>query len=265
MVFLLVVPYSVYPFGLFVYETVNTGYDAEWAAFHGNRRNIIVKFPSGGQVHMDKWAQVVLGYVVFLLFGTGTDAHNTYRKMLLVLGLGRIFPSLYAMRESGISTPPSFISARTFTSSCISKAKSYLSKGDSRLSSFGESTFNNSVRSNSIALDTLYKTHTQSISSTSPVLPERTSPANLSFFKRIFTRSTRHQPILPLFSQRSTTSANDAKKAVVETAEGFSARAWATEAPTSRRNSEPIGVVVFCEVKLDEEVRESTERKSADE
>lgn len=262
---LLVVPYSIYPFGLFVYETVNTRYDAEWEALHDNRRNIIVKFPSGGQVHMDKWAQVVLGYVVFLLFGTGTDAHNTYKKMLLVFGLGEIFPSLYTMRESGTSTPSSFISARTFTSSCVSKAKSHFSKGKSRLSSFGESTFDNSVRSNSVALNVLDKTHIQSISSTSPVLPERTSSANLSFLMRIFTRSTRHQPILPLFSQRSTTSANEADKAVVETVEGFTARAWATEAPASRRNSETISVFVFREIKLDEEVRESTERKDADE
>ena len=270
MVFLLlVVPYSIYPFALFVSETISTGYDADWQSLHGDRRQIIVKFPSGGSVHMDKWGQVVLGYVVFLLFGTGTDAHNTYKKMLLALGLGKIFPTLYDMRETGTSTPSSFISARTFTSSCVSKAKSYFSKGGSRFSSFGRSTFNDSVRSNSVALETLDKAHSQSISSTTPVLPERTSAASASFLKRLFTRRGQHQPILQLFSQRSTTFANDGKKAAVETVDGFSARAWASEAPASRHNSEPAGVVVFREVKLDEEARDNSEegmvRKSADE
>ena len=50
----------------------------------------------------------------------------------------------------------------------------------------------------------------------------------------------------------------------METAsEGFSARAWASEAPRRPRNSEPLGVVVFREVHLDEE-RAVVDRKSVD-
>ncbi|KAF2630214.1 STE3-domain-containing protein, partial [Macroventuria anomochaeta] len=146
MVFLLAVaPYSVYPFYYFCSSMAEFEYDSEWEELQGNRRNMILKFPSDGQVHIDKWGQICLGYVIFLLFGTGTDAQNTYKKMLLVFELGKIFPSLYVMRESGTSTPSRFISVRTWTSSCMSKAKSYFSKGDSQISSFGGSTFNNSV------------------------------------------------------------------------------------------------------------------------
>jgi len=52
-----------------------------------------------------------MGYVTFLLFSTSTDAHNTYKKMMLAISLGKLFPSLYVMRETGSSTPSSFISA----------------------------------------------------------------------------------------------------------------------------------------------------------
>lgn len=268
MVFLLaVVPWSVYPFYYFCSGMANTGYDAAWAALHGDRRNIIVKFPSNGQVHIDKWGQVGLGYVVFLVFGTGTDAYNTYKKMLLAFGLGKVFPSLRVMRDSGSNTPSSFIFARSWTSTYVSKAKSYFSKTGSRISSFGGSTFNNSVRSNSVVLENIDNAHPRSVSSTTPVLPQHTpAPTTPSFFTRVFTHNSRQQPILPLFSQRSATSNVDGEKAVVETvSEGFSARAWASEAPMSRRNSEPVGVIVFREVHLNEEVRDGTERKSADE
>lgn len=260
---LIVVPYSVYPFYYFCSEMAKVQWDYEWEKLNGQRHDIILKFPSNGQVHIDKWGQVVLGYVVFFVFGTGTDAHNTYKKMLLALGLGNIFPTLYVMRESGTNTPSSFISAKTWTFTYASKAKSYFSKGGSRMSSFGGSTFNNSVRSNSVALENMDNAHLQPISSKTPVLPDRpaTTP---SLLKRIFTRRAR-QPVLPLFSQHSTASNHDAEKAVVETvSEGISARAWASEASLSRHNSEPAGVRIVREVRLEEEVRESTERKLAD-
>ncbi|KAJ4363353.1 a-factor receptor [Ascochyta clinopodiicola] len=263
----IVVPYSAYPFYYFCSQLANFEWDYEWERLNGDKKSIILKFPSEGQMHLDKWGQVVLGYIVFLVFGTGTDAYNTYKKMLLVLGLGKVFPNLYMMRESGASTPSSFVSARTWTSTYVSKAKSYFSKGSSSLSSFGGSTFNNSVRSKSVVLETMDSAPLHSISSATPVLPEYTPAApNNSFLKRIFTRSGNRQPILPMFSRHLTTPTSNGGKAVVTTIpEGFSARAWASEGPSSRRNSEPAGVTVFREVHFDEEVRESTERKSADE
>jgi pheromone a factor receptor len=261
MVFLVVVvPYSMYPFWYYCNEMVlKGGGDYEYSP------GMIFTFPSGGEIHIDKWGQIAMGYITFLLFGTGTDAHNTYKKMLLAIGLGKIFPSLYVMHESGSSTPSSFISVRTWTWSCVSKAKSYITKGGPRLSSFGGSTFV-STRTDSVAMCDM-DTSLRSVSSTSHVLPERASIVTTpSLLKRLFFRSTRHATILPLFSQRSTNSAPSDENGAADTAtEGFSARAWASKTPRSRRNSDPIGVVVFREVKLDEEVLDSTERKSADE
>ena len=119
--------------------------EAWWNSIKNHRLDVILKFQSNGVVHLDKWGQIAMGFVTFLLFGTGTDAHNTYKKMLLFFGLGKIFPSLYIMRESGSSTPSSFIAARLWTESCVSKAKSYLSKRSS-FSSFSSNTTQKSSR-----------------------------------------------------------------------------------------------------------------------
>ncbi|KAJ4313357.1 a-factor receptor [Neodidymelliopsis sp. IMI 364377] len=263
---LIVMPYSVYAFYYFYSEMAKLQWDDNWEELHGDQRTAILKFPSNGQVHIDKWGQVVLGYIVFFVFGTGTDAHNTYKKILLFIGLGKIFPSLYNMRESGTSTPSSFISARSWTSTCVSKAKTYFFKGSARMSSFGGSTFNNSVTNNSVALKSMDDTHPPSISSTTPVLRHGRHSSYSSLLKSMFTRSSRHQPVLPVFSQQSTTSSDhDVDKSVVETtSECFSAHAWATEVPQSRRNSEPVGVHIVHEVHVGGEMRQSEERKSAD-
>jgi hypothetical protein len=105
MVFLLVVvPYSIYPFYYFCVTMKTYKVDeAWWNSIKDHRYDVILKFQSNGVVHLDKWGQIAMGFVTFLLFGTGTDAHNTYKKMLLFFGLGKIFPSLYIMRESGSS------------------------------------------------------------------------------------------------------------------------------------------------------------------
>jgi pheromone a factor receptor len=259
MVFLVVVvPYSLYPFWYYCNEMVLRGGDYEYSP------GMIFTFPSEGEIHIDKWGQIAMGYVTFLLFGTGTDAHNTYKKMLLAMGLGKLFPSLSVMRESDSRTPSSFVSAHTWTSSCLGKAKSYFSKSGSRISSFGGSNFI-STRNDSVAIHNMDAT-LRSVSSTTPVLPERKPvPTNPLLLERLFPRTAPPNTVLPLFSKRSTTfQPTDEKDAATTVTEGFSARAWASEAPHSRRNSEPIGVVVFHEVHLDEELRDDSERKSAD-
>jgi pheromone a factor receptor len=269
MVFLLiVVPYSIYPFYYFCVTMATYKVDeAWWNSIKDHRYDVVLKFQSNGMVHLDKWGQIAMGFVTFLLFGTGTDAHNTYKKMLLFFGLGKIFPSLYIMRESGSSTRSSFIAARLWTESCVSKAKSYLSKRSS-FSSFSSSLLNKSSRSDSVALENMDNIHLRSVSSTTPVLPERSSGPSTqpTLLKRIFTRGGGPGPILPLFSQRSATPAPESeKKAAKPAGEGFTARAWAAVSPSSRRNNNPAGVVVFREVHLNEEARESGEQKPADE
>lgn len=267
MVFLLVVvPYSIYPFYYFCVTMKTYKIDeAWWNSIKDHRYDVILKFQSNGMVHLDKWGQIAMGFVTFLLFGTGTDAHNTYKKMLLFFGLGKLFSSLYIMRESGSSTPSSFIAARLWTSSCVSKAKSYLSKRSS-FGSFSSSSLNKSSRCDSVALENMDNIHLHSVNSTTPVLPEQSSAPSSqpTLLKRLFTRVGGPGPILPLFSQRSATPAPESEKPAAA-GEGFTARAWATVSPSSRRTDNPAGVVVFREVHLDEETRESAEQKPADE
>lgn len=268
MVFLLVVvPYSIYPFYYFCVTMKTYKIDeAWWNSIKDHRYDVILKFQSNGMVHLDKWGQIGMGFVTFLLFGTGTDAHNTYKKIMIFFGLGKIFPSLYIMRESGSSTPSSFIAARLWTESCVSKAKSYISKRSSTFSSFSSTTINKNSRCDSVALENMDNIHLHSVSSTTPVLPERSADSTqTTLLKRIFARGGGPGPILPLFSQHSATPAPESEKVAAEPAgEGFTARAWAAVSPSSRRNDNSTGVVVFREVHLNAETRESTEQKPAD-
>lgn len=50
--------------------------------------------PSSGGENFGRWAEVVTGFVVFISFGLGRDGLLMYRRMLLKLGLGRVFPGL---------------------------------------------------------------------------------------------------------------------------------------------------------------------------
>jgi len=50
--------------------------------------------PSLGVVRWDKWMQIVGGFVVFLLFGLGTDAVKMYKGWLVNIGLSGLFPGL---------------------------------------------------------------------------------------------------------------------------------------------------------------------------
>ena len=268
MVFLLVVvPYSIYPFYYFCVTMMTYKIDeAWWNSIKDHRYEVILKFQSNGMVHLDKWGQIAMGFVTFLLFGTGTDAHNTYKKMMLFFGLGKIFPSLYIMRESSSSTPSSFIAARVWTESCVSKAKSYLSKRSS-FSSFSSTALNENSRCDSVTLENMDDVHLRSVSSTTPVLPEQGAPSRQpSLLRRLFTRGSGPGPLLPLFKQHAATPAPENEKAAAEPAgEGFTARAWAADSPSSTRNDNPAGVVVFREVHLNEEPRESGEQKPAEE
>jgi pheromone a factor receptor len=164
-----------------------------WSRVHDPQRfNTIVKAPSFGQVTVDRWGEVVSGYIVFFVFGTGSDAHNMYKKMLLAIGLGKIFSRLYVVRDSGNSTPNSFIVARTWTSNLSSKAKSMFWSRTNLVIS----TFDNPTRNNSVALDSVQRL--RSVSNEVLAIEQREAPHH-SLFARIFFRKTRQQPVLPLF------------------------------------------------------------------
>jgi pheromone a factor receptor len=254
------VPYTLTGFWFFLAE-VPWQNPYNWNEVHGPKFNTVIRVPSYGRVHIDKWGQVITGFVVFLIFGTGTDAHNTYKKMLLAIGLGKIFPSLYLMRESGGGTPSSFITARSWTASCASKAKSIFSSRSHSISTLDASVSQGSMRNNSVVLETI--SNPRPASSAASILPREpvSTSTHTSFFKRIFIRSGRGQPILPLFSQHSTSKSFTEESATESASQNFSARAWASEDPGSLQN-EPSGVHVIHEIHQDRQERGEPERKS---
>jgi pheromone a factor receptor len=164
------VPYTLWLLSR-VCRTVTAQYS--WQRNHDPATfNSIVKIPVNGTVTVDKWGQVASGYVLFFVFGTGSDAYNTYKKMLLLVGLGRVFPSLHVMRESGANTPNSFINARSWTESLSSKAKSIFWS-----------------RSNSVTEET----------SVSGTRHEQQHVREISWFGRLFGQRSRQLSVLPVF------------------------------------------------------------------
>jgi pheromone a factor receptor len=216
-----------------------------------------------GKVQLMSWVQVATGYVLFLLFGTGVDAHNLYKRMLVSIGCGKIWPSLYVESGTGARTPNSFIAARTWTSNMSSRAKSMLwssKTGSSTADTYGGTTCNNSVVLEAIP-------HLKSVTTTD----SHASPSTPSFWKRVFTRSSQHTPILPFSHENyrnieslTTTTATDHPPT------GVQAHAWATsEDPAAGRVSEVDGVHVIREIHQDHHNREDVsekdfERKTAD-
>ena len=65
-----------------------------WSRIHGLEAWAVIMVPTEGSVSFDRWIQIGAGIFVFIFFGTGQDAVKGYRKGLLKMGLGRIFPSL---------------------------------------------------------------------------------------------------------------------------------------------------------------------------
>ncbi|KAL5121752.1 hypothetical protein ACEQ8H_000439 [Pleosporales sp. CAS-2024a] len=124
VVILLYVPYTMWLLASLCRKIVAP---YSWSRIHDAASfSSIVKFPSHGVVSIDKWGQVATGYILFLVFGTGRDAHNTYKRLLLAIGLASLCPSLLVMHSSGPSTPNSFINAREWSSSLTTKAKTKL-------------------------------------------------------------------------------------------------------------------------------------------
>lgn len=233
--------------------TIKDPYD--WNRIHGPSFNTILKIPVYGKVSMDKWIQVATGYVIFFVYGTGMDAHNLYKRMLLSVGLGKWFPSLYNM-ESGSSTPSSFIAARSWSSSMSSKAKSvFWSKTGSDTETMDGTTFNGSIRHNSIAAP-------------QPITTQE-SPAedtNLSFFKRILGRRQRRSDILPRYSRedarRSLASISQLPTPTHVSSQGIEAYVWATGNTAPSHLSTTPGVHIVREIRQDCCDKEDLEEES---
>lgn len=98
-----------------------------WSAVHSPDWSSIIMIPTGGQVAFDRWIRVSSGFLVFLFFGTGTEAMSMYRKWLLRLGFGHCFPRLaHPRRTSGARKHGIFSSRFGFFTD---RAKTFFSKG----------------------------------------------------------------------------------------------------------------------------------------
>jgi pheromone a factor receptor len=217
------------------------------ATFHA-----ILKVPSYGTVPVDRWGQVATGYVLFFLFGTGNDAYNTYKKMMLAIGLGPIFPNLYVMRDTGASTPNSFINARTWTSSLSSRAKSmFWSRSNSVADTFG----GESTRCNSVALGSMHRLG--SVTAEEPMLHrDATQHLGLGLVNRVFGRKEDQHAVLPFFVERQ--SRSEAEMAETDThkrdeSPGASAASWPLDKASTGKFGEDEGVRVFHEARLEHE------------
>ena len=72
-----------------------------WSRVHGPGWWDIILVPTGGSVSFDHWIQLAVGFTIFVFFGMGHDMKKMYRRCLLWLGFGRVFPSLRALGEEG--------------------------------------------------------------------------------------------------------------------------------------------------------------------
>lgn len=90
-----------------------------WALVHSSEWWYIFMVPTGGVVEFDRWIWLGCGFLVFFFFGLGKDATKMYRRWLLRLGFGKIFPSLKGRCET--STTPSSNRSRFGSFSSIVK------------------------------------------------------------------------------------------------------------------------------------------------
>ncbi|PVI07560.1 STE3-domain-containing protein, partial [Periconia macrospinosa] len=120
-----VVPYDIF----ILYQLVSlTSVDYQWSRVHGDNWNSVAKVPSHGTLRFDRWAEMAFGYILFFLFGTGTDANNSYKRMLVSIGLGNFFPSLYNIKDSTSNTPSRVSFIKGWPASWSTKAKGVFSK-----------------------------------------------------------------------------------------------------------------------------------------
>ncbi|KAF2755954.1 STE3-domain-containing protein [Pseudovirgaria hyperparasitica] len=93
-----------------------------WSVIHDHWSSTIILVPMDGVIDPTIWVRVVAGLLAFLFFGTGAEAITRYRGWLILLGLGKLFPSLLQQHSSITSNP-----SRVTISSVGSKAKFWTS------------------------------------------------------------------------------------------------------------------------------------------
>jgi pheromone a factor receptor len=253
LVLIVLIPYSLWILWLFASQLTE---EFSWGYVHGPFWNTAIYSPVNGQVRVDKWGQVAGGYVAFFIFGTGTDAEETYKRMLCTIGLGKVFPSLNRGSKSSTSTPASFTYARGLCSTYASRAKSFFSKSGSVTETL-PSTTHQSVSANNIILTTPRSGsfHCEHVSTNEPILQQHISLAQnstKSFLHRVFLRHNAPSPIIPVYAKTPVYEGTNNTNSPTDTcSNGIASRVWAPGNPAATcpsGNDGRDGVLVQMEV-----------------
>ena len=110
--------------------------------------------PSGGSIVFDRWIWLSCGFVVLVFFGLGRDAVNMYRKNLLAVGLGKLFPCLRLEYRGSITgaigsygSKARMLFSRKSTSSNSTSERSQISTSSDPSSPFTEKCVDAALRS----------------------------------------------------------------------------------------------------------------------
>jgi pheromone a factor receptor len=244
------VPYTLYLLATLVARICAVGEPYSWARVHDPAFfNTIIRTPMFGEVTVDRWGEIATGYVLFFVFGTGADAWKLYKSMAVKCGLGRGFPSLYAVREGGSGAQTRTGSA-TWTDSVTSRAKSVFM---SRNGSVATTT----TRSESVGTANLSNTSMKvPILNANDIATKPTSTRS-SVFSRILNRQNGPLLVLPVFTQRSHFTTDTSSR-------DWAVRDGAGDAALSpKTSSKSEGIRVFWEIRFgSQDAKMGKERKS---
>ncbi|KAF2474199.1 STE3-domain-containing protein [Lindgomyces ingoldianus] len=267
IIIVIFLPYSIWIFYLNASQTQGP---FVWSRVHGPDWNSIIKAPVAGQIRVDKWGQIAGGYLTFFVFGTGTDANNTYKRMLCAMGLGKIFPSLHKESVSGASTPTSSSFARKSWFSIRSKAKSFSSKNESGIETLSSNTMNSSISVSSPTTPRFQNFH--QASTVNPALPRSACIAALVsqkplFFRRLLTRGrTGNLPTVLPSSHHKTADLVESEMISASTNfPGVYTYAWASNSRQASRFPASNGVYVIREVRQNNEAHTSPNKEQSPE
>lgn len=258
-----------YAWWMFYTEVKSKNGSYVWSNIHGPQFNSVIKVPSGGQPFYDTWGRIIIGYLIFFVFGTGRDATTLYKKLLLGLGLGHIWPSLHIMEDS--STPRSHSTSSKIWSWPSSKAKAFFTSTTSSAVTSQSMTqtqtqTQDAPRSGSIqpaiSMDTV-------VASQTPAVTPHTSTTKPSFLRRLFSkRPATQSSLLPLHSHAVKKSIDHSELSPTST---YSAgpsnlhpqahtHAWVEGGVGERTTDTSRGVTVLKEVRQESQVDDEKAR-----
>lgn len=107
-----------------------------WSRIHSPAWWDIILIPTNGSVTYDRWVQLAVGLTIFVFFGLGNDAMKMYRRWLVKLGFGKVFPSLLVPTRQSDRRPSILSETGSFSSRAYSYVKRKLSRNSTASSGY---------------------------------------------------------------------------------------------------------------------------------